>query len=389
MRVKHRVTLATAAAVAVSAIVAAGVVASPLAKAQPASFVGGFGPPTTVASTVPQSGPGMGDVNPYGVAVVQHSVGKLVGGDVLVSNFNNSANQQGTGTTIMSVTPAGKATIFAQISAKGLPGACPGGIGLTTALTILNGGWVVVGSLPTTAGDPATSKAGCLLVLNSWGKVVTTFSGHGINGPWDMTAVNFGPVAELFVTNVLNGTVAAALKAGVVPSATPGPTVNGGTVLRLLVTTPSRGYGMPRLLRTDEIGSGFGERTDPAALVIGPTGVGVGRNGTLYVADTLGNRITAIPDALFRWDSHGTGHTVSAGGFLNSPLGLAIAPNGDILTVNSGDGNLVETTPRGAQVADPTITPGGAGALFGLAVAPYGRGVYFVDDSVNTLDLLH
>jgi hypothetical protein len=383
MRVIHRVTLAAAASAAVSVVVAAGVIASPLAEAMPASFIGGFGQPSTVSTTVPVN---IGDVNPYGVAVVQHSQGKLVRGNVLISNFNNSSNQQGTGTTIMSITPGGQASVFAQISAHGLPGACPGGIGLSTALSILDGGWVVVGSLPTNAGDPATSKAGCLLVLNSQGKVVTTFSGHGINGPWDMTAVNFGPVAELFVTNVLNGTVDAALDAGVVPSVTVGPTVDKGTVLRLLVTTPS--YGVPRLLDSDVIGSGFGEHTDPAALVIGPTGVGVGPNGTLYVADSVANRITAIPDALFRRGSDGTGKTVTSGGDLNGPLGLAIAPGGDILTVNSGDGNLVETTPGGQQVAEDTITPGGAGALFGLAVAPHGAGIYYVDDSVNTLDFV-
>src|SRR5262249_36167367 len=154
---------------------------------------------------------------------------------------------------------------------------------------------------------------GCLLVLNSAGKVVETFSGHGINGPWDMTAVNFGPVAELFVTNVLNGTVAAAVNAGVDTTMNAGPTVHKGTVLRLLVTTPSSGQGMAKLLDSDVIGSGFGEHTDPAALVIGPTGVGLGRGGTLYVADTASNRITAIPDALFREHSAGTGRTVSAG----------------------------------------------------------------------------
>jgi hypothetical protein len=384
MRVIHRVTLALAASVAVSAIAAAGIVASPVAEAQSATFIGGFGMPTTVSTTVPVN---IGDVNPYGVAVVGHSQGKLVKGDVLISNFNNAANQQGTGTTIMSITPGGKASVFAQISASKLPSACPGGIGLTTALSILDNGWVVVGSLPTTAGDPATSKAGCLLVLNSEGKVVTTFWGHGINGPWDMTAVNFGPVAELFVTNVLNGTVDAALDAHITPSMTVGPTVNKGTVLRLVVSTPDD--GVPKLLRSDVIGTGFGEHTDPGALVIGPTGVAVGANGTLYVASSVGNRITAIPDALFRQDSDGTGKTVTSGGWLNGPLGLTIAPNGDILTVNSGDGNIVETTPTGHQVAKDSITPGGAGALFGLAVAPHGSGLYFVDDSVNTLDFVH
>ena len=62
---------------------------------------GPFIPPlnkiTQIASTVPANG----DINPYGVAVIQRSVGTLVKGDVLVSNFNNSANLQGAGTTIV------------------------------------------------------------------------------------------------------------------------------------------------------------------------------------------------------------------------------------------------------------------------------------------------
>jgi hypothetical protein len=372
MRVIKRVTLAVTASVALSVTLAAGAMAAP-AGAGAASFIGRFNTLTTIASTVPAN---IGDLNPYGVAVVRHSQGKLVKGNVLVSNFNNSANQQGTGTTIVSISPRGSVRLFANISATGPAADCMG-IGLTTALSILNGGWVVVGSLPTTAGDPTTSRAGCLLVLNSQGKVVETFTGHGINGPWDMTAVNFGSVAELFVTNVLNGTVAGN-----------GAEVDQGTVLRLLVTTPRDGYSMPRLLDSDKIGSGFGQKTDPDALVIGPTGVGLGRDGTLYVADTLGNRIAAIPDALFRRGSAGTGRTVTSGGGLSGPLGLAIAPNGNIVIANSGDGNLVETTPCGFQFPPKQVTPGGAGSLFGLAIAPHGSGVYFVDDSVNTLNLL-
>jgi hypothetical protein len=53
----------------------------------------------------------------------------------------------------------------------------------------------------------------------------------------------------------------------------------------------------------------------------------------------------------------------------------------------------VETTPRGIQLAhrvlDSSGSPKGAGALFGLAVVPGGTGVYYVDDAVNTLRLLH
>jgi hypothetical protein len=72
-----------------------------------------------------------------------------------------------------------------------------------------------------------------------------------------------------------------------------------------------------------------------------------------------------------------------------------MAPNGDILTVNGGDGNIVETTQRGEQVAvktlDTTVTPPGLpgnGALFGLAISVDGDGVYFVDDATNTLNIL-
>ncbi|MBZ5613727.1 MAG: hypothetical protein LAO23_06935 [Acidobacteriia bacterium] len=354
------------------------------ALAAASSFIG----PLTVTPG-PSTVPANGDVNPYGVAVVPRTSGKLVQGHVLVSNFNNGQNLQGTGTTIVDVAPNGTLSVFAQISAANLPGRCPGGIGLTTALSVLRNGWVIVGSLPTTDGTSATAKAGCLLVLNNHGTVVETFSGTRfgarINGPWDMTALDHGDFAELFVTNVLNGTVAAN-----------GNVVKRGTVLRIVLAVPEdeagdSGGSMPRELLRTTIGSGFSERTDPAALVLGPTGMGLASDGTLYVADTLLNRIAAIPGAVFRFTSAGTGHTVSMGGNLNQPLGVAIAPNGDILTVNAGDGNIVETTPAGSQVAVKNIDTSGAGAgtLFGLAITPDQKGVYFVDDGDNTLDLLH
>ena len=79
--------------------------------------------------------------------------------------------------------------MFAQITAHSLPGACPGGVGLTTALGILPGGYVVVGSLPTTNGQSATAKYGCLIVLNSAGHPVETIAGPNIEGPWDMATV--------------------------------------------------------------------------------------------------------------------------------------------------------------------------------------------------------
>ena len=368
-----RVQLAVSLAAALSLLLFEGLSG---AAAASGTFLGGLATVSQVASTVPANG----DVNPYGIAVVPRTVGRLQKGDVLVSNFNNSANLQGLGSTIVEISPSGGVTLFATIDPASRAGKACGGVGLTTALAVLRSGWVVVGSLPTTDGTAATATAGCLFVLDAQGRVVRTITGGRINGPWDLTALDGGDEATLFVTNVLNGTVAGM-----------GSVVNRGTVVRIELGSL---YGQtPQVQEETVIGSGFPERTDPAALVIGPTGVGLAGNGTLYVADTLGNRIAAIPNAADRSMTAGTGRDVTANGALNGPLGLAIAPNGDILTVNSGDGNVVETAPSGSQVAqavlDATGTPPGAGTLFGLAVAPGGTSLYFVDDGSNTVNLLH
>jgi hypothetical protein len=310
------------------------------------------------------------------MALVQHSMGRLVAGNVLVSNFNNAKNLQGTGTTIVEVSPAGSKTLFATIDAGSLPGICPGGVGLTTALSVFKSGWVVVGSLPSSTGKGADAKAGCLLVLDSNGKLVETWSGHGINGPWDMTATEKGPSGSLFVTNVLNGTVAAK-----------GSVARQGTVVRLDLSLQS---GKPPLLtKSTVVGSGFSERTDPAALVVGPTGVSVGSAGQLYVANTAENKINVIAHATTRTTSGGQGTTLTSGGALNNPLGLFVAPNGTVLTVNAGDGRTVVTNPAGKQIGsamlDSSGKPKGSGALFGLILTSTGL-LYFVDDATNTLD---
>jgi len=350
---------------------ASGGAAAAPSPVSPTPFLSGLNTVTTIAPSAPQPG---GDVNPYGVAVVPASKDELVAGDVLVSNFNNARNQQGTGTTIYEIAPNGHRELFAQIDPASAAGKACGGVGLTTALAVFRRGWVVVGSLPTTDGTSATASAGCLFVLDSDGRVVRTITGPMINGPWDLAAVDHGDTGTLFVTNVLNGTVAAD------PDPTvPGNVVNQGTVVRVQLDLPRN--GVPSVDGQDVIGSGFSERTDPGALVIGPTGAAVAPNGMLYVADTLNNRISAIPDATSRRSTAFTGEDVTANGLLLGPLGMALAPNGDILTVNGQDGNVVETGPGGAQVAHVTIdSNGGAGNLFGLAVALNQRSLYFVDD---------
>jgi plastocyanin len=328
---------------------------------------------STLASTVP----GNGDVNPYGLAMVPSSVGKLQAGELLVSNFNAKSNNQGTGTTVVQVSTSGKSSLFADISARSLPGSCPGGVGLTTALSVLPGGYVVVGSLPTTNGKSATASYGCLIVLDSSGHPVSTIAGANIQGPWDMTAVAQGSNTTLFVSMVLNGGAKKGLH-----------TIKNSTVLRIQL---SSGAGQPpKVLSQTVIANAIPWRDDPTALAIGPTGVALAPNGTLYLADTLDNRISAIPQAMTRTTpAPDGGTTISKGKALKQPLGLALAPNGDILTTTASDGNIVETSPAGQQLLTRTADKKtGAGSLFGLVVAPGASGIYYVDDGDNTLKAL-
>lgn len=372
---KHRWLAVAAAAAMGSATLGLTAAPADAAGISGASFVS----PHTTVSEVGSTMPSNLDVNPYGVAVVGQTTGKEVAGDVLVSNFNDGpppSGHQGVGTTIVELNPngppvaPGSAPVFADINPAAIN--CPGGVGLTTALSILPGGWVIVGSLPTTDGTTITGS-GCLIVLNSNGQVAETFTGGNINGPWDMAALSAGPISSIFFTNVLNGTVAG-----------DDTVTNQGTVVRDTLFTPPS--GPPLLVSSTIIGSGFSEELNSTALVIGPTGVALDAKGDLYVADTVNNTIDEIPNALVRPNSAGTGIAVSSGGDLNSPLGLATTQNGGLLVANGGDGDLVALAHNGQQIGEKLIAPGGAGALFGLAV-DVGR-VFFVDDSENQLNVL-
>ncbi|MBS1864058.1 MAG: hypothetical protein JSS68_20380 [Actinobacteria bacterium] len=331
-----------------------------------------------IASTVPSNG----DINPYGIVSVPTSVGKLKEGQMLISNFNakEGAKQsgQGTGTTIVQVSTAGKVSPFATVDAKTLPGPCPGGVGLTTALDILPGGYVVVGSLPTTNGKTATARYGCLIVLDSEGKAVETIAGKNIQGPWDSTAESEGSKTTLFVSNALNGGAAKGRH-----------TIDNSTVLRIELES---GEGqMPKVTGETVVIDEIPWVDSEEALVLGPTGLALGSDGTLYVASTEDSKILAVPEAMTRTTAApAAGSVLAEGGHLNEPLGMVLAPNGNIVTTNGGDGNMVETTPEGKQVAVQTADKKtGPGSLFGLELAPEGKGIYFVDDGENTLNLLH
>ena len=291
-----------------------------------------------------------GEFNPYGTAFVPVGFpkgGLLKQGDLLISNFNNSQNLQGTGSTIVKISPNGTQSLFWQ----GRPG-----LGLTGALGVLEGGYVVVGSVPTLDGTPNTVQQGSLFILDKFGKVVLNLSDSKLlDGPWGL-AVNdpgTGEHPQLFVSNVLNG-----------------------TVTRIDLSIPATTHKL-QVLGMTAIGSGFSHRTDPAAIVLGPSGLAFDpAQNLLYVASSTDNAIYTIPNAattvtnatpvtpLFQDLAH-----------LHGPLDLLIAPNGNLIVANSdgptADPNqpsaVVEFTTAGQFVAQYFVDPGIDGA-FGIAL---------------------
>jgi hypothetical protein len=350
------------------------------AVADDPGYLGSIRRHNLITSTVPANG----DQNPYAVVVAPASSGKIRQGDVMVDNFNDKNNLQGLGTTIVSIDPTTKKlSLFASIPRH--LASCPGGVGLTTAMTVLKSGWVVVGSLPSQDGTTRTKGAGCLIVLDNQGNVASTIAGPDIDGPWgNMAVIDNGSTATLFVSMTGFGVGA--------PDGTP-PVVNKATVLRIGLSIPD---GKPPVVTSRTvIADGLGEQADKDVFIIGPTGLYLDGT-TLYLSDALANRVAAIPDAATRSTSAGVGQDVTKDGLLKRPLAMTMARNGHLLVVNGLNGQVVEIDPAtGKQIyarwidANKAQDPPGSGDLFGIAMAPSGDGFYFVQDEVNMLVFAH
>jgi DNA-binding beta-propeller fold protein YncE len=264
-----------------------------------------FIPQLVNSSTIPANG----DINPYGVAFVPKgfpSGGSIAAGDVLVSNFNNSANLQGLGTTIVKLTPTGPVA-EPNAAVTFFTSAQPG---LSTALGALRGGFVLVGNVPTTDGTFATIGQGSLQVINSKGDLVATWTDATyLDGPWDIALDDDGSEAHVFVSNVLNGTVS-----------------------RLDLQVSASGV---TIQKKTVIATGYSHVPNDAALILGPTGLAFDEaTGILYVASTADNAVYSISAAERRTAAVVRGSVVFSGAELRGPLALRLAPNGDLLAAN-------------------------------------------------------
>jgi len=351
----------------ITALLSVGIALYAVFGGMPYADAVGFLPDQMIVSTVPPNG----DVNPYGVAFVpqgfQSGNGPLQPGDILVSNFNNNMNLQGTGTTIVRVSAGGRPAVF--FAGPPHPGGSSG-LGLSTALAVLKNGFVIVGNVPSIDGTSRTATSGSLLVINNEGHLVSTISGPEISGPWDMTVFDEGNQAIAFVSMVLSGRV---VRLNLNVSATD-VTVTSKTV----------------------IAGGYEHRGDPAAFEVGPTGLVYDQTtDILYVASTADNAVFAVQNAATIGNSGSRGTVIYTDAHhLHGPLGMAEAPNGHLLVSNSdvinSDPNqpseIVEFTIQGQFIKQLSVDPAQGGS-FGLAVNVNQSTSFFaaVDDNTATL----
>ena len=304
------------------------------------------------------------------------SGGELKPGDVLVTNFNSAAGGQGTGTTLSLITPSNPANPPATFFSSPAQG-------VTTPPVILKSGLVVVGNVP--AGPNGTIGQGSIQFIDKNGNLVKTLTNaHFLNDPWNLAVNDFGNFVQLFISNVS------------------GTTGNNGSVTRIDMLIHN---GKPFVLDMVRIASGYRTRLDSAALVIGTSGLAFDQQSdTLYVAaeDQLvkgveTGSVYAIHNAAISFFDHGLGSVVYADPVhLHGPMGLALAPNGDLMTANADAVNvdpnqpseLVEFTKGGKFVSEYSVdaVPASAFALaFGTIDGKLSLAA--VDDNTNTLDV--
>jgi hypothetical protein len=280
--------------------------------------------------------------------------------DIVVSNFNDSANVQGTGSTIVRIHNGHTSAFFRRQS----------GLGLTSALGVVSTGFVIVGSLPTTDGTCNTIGQTALLIIDRHGNQVATLTDANLlNGPWDLTINDEGERAQVFVSNVLSGTVTRIdLRM---------PSGHDDDQSSLRQSGREHRNRNPIVEKMTQIASGYGHACNAATVVVGPAGLAYdAARDILYVASTSDNEIFAVAHARKTESDQGPGALIyQDNAHLRGPLGLVLDPDGDLIAANGDaiNGNttkpseLVEFTVTGQFVGEFSVDPA-QGAAFGLAV---------------------
>jgi hypothetical protein len=314
---------------------------------------------TTIGSAVD---PVTGDQNPYGLDIAPTDSGLIHRGDLVVCDFNDSANVQGTGNAIIALAPQPGSSPRPVITNAALLG-CTENV-QTRDDTI----WVTAFVAPDVA------------IVSPAGKLLTTLSGSPFTAPFGITMArdDNGYGDPVFYESDANTGAIVRIRAG-----------RSGT-------------------HTDVIATGFSVNNGAPGTELGPGGLQYDpSHDRLYIVDGANNtlvelrHVSTIPSGGITVGADGMtfsgpfkhrARLVLSGSPLNAPISSALLPNGDVAIGNTGNPNgenlMVEITPHGKVADVKNVDTGASGAIFGMtANNGYGRDftLYFNDDNANAV----
>jgi hypothetical protein len=307
--------------------------------------------------------PVTGDVNPYGLDVAKVTAGKLTAGDLVICDFNDKANVQGTGTAIVALHPVVGSKPIHIANFEELFG-CD-----ALALAPNDIIWAAVFS---DNDNP---------LIGPFGKLLTPLDEPFWHHPFgeafaQPTNANFPPA--FYVSNA-----------------------GDGSLVRVAIT--QNGF------RFTTIATGFPVNHGVPGSILGPSGLNYQAAGdVLYVVDGTNNALYAISNVSsvgangivvnnlsFSGPDAADARVVFSGAPLNGPISSAILPGGNIAVGNTLDPNgknlIVEISPAGKVLFVKNVDKGAAGAIFGMVATgatPATAKLYFNDDNANALMVL-
>lgn len=307
---------------------------------------------TTIGSTVD---PLNGDKNPYGLTISPAAGGAINQGDLVICNFNDSANIQGLGTTIDLLSPTPGSTPRHLIADPHLTGCAALAMGTSAP-------WI------------AALDANDNPIVSGSGQLVDPISNVGWTGPWGQAFVA-GPKspAAFYETNA-----------------------NDGSIVRI---------NLGNTFTFDKIATGFPVNHGVPGNILAPSGLTYdATHDILYFVDGQVNALIAISnpatipgggivvkDGMIGGPDASRVKVVYRGNPLKAPISAALLFNGDVVVGNTANNVLVEITPAGKIAGTKTLDTGSAGALFGIAAAgtsAQNTKIYFNDDNDNTVKVL-
>ncbi|MFZ0030747.1 MAG: hypothetical protein WAK84_02615 [Candidatus Cybelea sp.] len=301
-------------------------------------------------------------LNPYGLTVAPTTAGAFTAGDLVVCNFNDKTNRQGTGYTIVALHPH--------------PGARPRLVSDARRLR----GCDALALAPDDTIWAAAFKANDNPVISASGSFLTNIRG----GPF------YHPFGQVFAQPTSGN-----------PAFYESNAITG-TVVRINLGSP---------FTFDVIARGFAVNHGRPGSILGPSGLAYNPNGdTLYVVDGTNNTVVAlsnvssIPSNGVMVAKDGTSFTgkfasdaslVYAGRPLNGPISSALLFNGNLVIGNTGNPSgqniMVELSPSGQVLDVRNVDRGASGALFGMVATGADASstrLYFNDDNDNNLQVL-